>query len=174
MSFDDDFNTFSIAASKDFLKYIKRYDIVNKLGRFIGAGSEGVVYGYGKNRIIKILSVPARDYKAVTKTLDWLIKEKPSYVSRVYSYSHLCEAKSKVPLYSKKTTFTSHIMYYTAERLVDCFVDGHTEQELHKLCKKDGLPTDDVYYCNIMRSRNGVYKVCDIGRYFTRHVYNTC
>lgn len=173
---------------------IKKYipilpkQIQNKVGKKLGSGLEGVVYSYGKNKIIKIATARAAikgdgwNLKQSINVIEHLKQDVPSHIIKIGKYGILSEK--------------DEVYYYTSDRLEkltrgeELFIDDalvsdydislkyisqRRATKYNKLLKfLESLTSlycdrsfkfdiSDIHTGNIMKTKSGEYKLVDFG-----------
>lgn len=129
-----------------------------KIGEYLGEGADGVVYEYGKNKVIKFIK-PRLEIACPfsPKIFDFLQNNKNPFIIKIYKYGYFYSGKYKVN-------------YYIAEKLKSPIFKGDKiwpllKEKLYSFCVKNGLHYLDLHDENAMYDKKRKPKVIDLNSF---------
>lgn len=165
---------------KEISKHSKKAFIdINKVGRYLGSGGEGFVYGYGRGRALKInLNTYEGDKEEIERALRWVVETKPIVVARVYRYGWLREGLWWIEMERLRQLegrecdkFSEYVGKYYHKKKDARILRPRTEigkrrREfligIREIREKYKLYHNDVLGINVMKDRLGRWKLIDV------------
>lgn len=167
--------------SREISKSKKKY-LLENIGLWLGGGAEGEVYKFG-DRAIKFSKGYKRDYLEQLKIVKILAKYDRALVSKIYEQTYLgygnwytimemmkglsgeeiLSIKNLCSCYLKDCidcdSFGNRLIDRTNKRMVNL------DRSLNYLYRAEGLIYKDWHSGNVMKSKQGVWKVVDINSF---------
>lgn len=148
----------------NLITLFKQYKIkgvdYKKIGnKVLGSGAEGLVYKYDKNKIIKItfpLNIHTKTLNKKLNILNNIKKTKSTHIAKLYSFGALKE--------NIRNGMT--IIYYISEKLSYVNDNKINYDKWHNIIddlkKNKKLSYEDLHSDNVMKTKNGKQKICDL------------
>lgn len=166
-------------------KYPRKIDF-KKVGRKIGWGGEGFIYGYGRDRVLKInlSSYSGEDWKEfhreVDETLRMVRQKRNRNIARVYDWGSLpdervfyIEMERLRPLGKNEAeTFKRYQGYYQEKRWDEWeeigvrSESGKKMKEFIKGVRRFPGWHSDLLHFNVMKDKAGIWKAVDLESFF--------
>lgn len=143
-----------------YLRNAKKIDF-SLIGRLISGGSEGDVFEYNKKYILKITNYPIGCKQEMKSILKQITTKKYSFISKIIDYGFF-----KIPSNHYIGDYENYGYWYIAEKLYPIKDRTKIDSYLSKLnikAEKNNLYFNDDHSDNILQTKNGTIKICDIG-----------
>lgn len=144
----------------NFLKSRNRRVNPKLIGRHLGQGTEGDVFAYDKNKIIKITScLSKKSARIIINKVRYLKKINSKHVAKIYDYGFFSSSNNVIAYYITERLFCINNNECGGFSGFDKKWNWDNENCLISFGK---LYYDDWCNCNVMKTKRGVQKICDL------------
>lgn len=128
-----------------------------RMGECIGKGADGIVYNYGKNKVIKFIRPrQATAFPCSPQILNFLKQNKKPFIAKIDRTGYFFIHRQKINYYIMEKLY-NHVNNRELQAL---------EEKLYKFCSTYGLAYDDVHDGNAMTDEYGKSKVIDLNSFY--------